>query len=118
MDENYFEVDQQSHRFVYKTLPLLVLSLGLFFGGIILLILRIPGWSIFLGLPSIQIGIVFLIFSFDGIAKREVGPSSCKLVDCSICGKPMIISGNVKKRICEQCLQTMSKTLKKMKGKR
>lgn len=51
-------------------LSLLVLvSVGLFIGGIVLLALRYPFWSLFLGLPSVQIGIVLIILTFDKLSQ-------------------------------------------------
>lgn len=44
----------------------------LFIGGIFILVLRIPFWSLVLGIPSIQIGIVFIIFTFDDIGKYTI----------------------------------------------
>lgn len=47
-------------------------SLILFLGGLFLLALRIPVWSLLLGLPSVQIGIILIIFSFDRLSREEV----------------------------------------------
>lgn len=49
-----------------------IISLSLFLGGIFLLALRIPVWSLLLGLPSVQIGIVLIIFTFDRLSREEV----------------------------------------------
>lgn len=49
-----------------------VTSLSLFLGGIFLLTLRIPVWSLLLGLPSVQIGIVLIIFTFDRLSREEI----------------------------------------------
>lgn len=49
-----------------------IISLSLFLGGIFLLSLRIPVWSLLLGLPSVQIGIVLIIFTFDRLSREEV----------------------------------------------
>lgn len=34
--------------------------------------LRIPVWSLLLGLPSVQIGIVLIIFTFDRLSQEEI----------------------------------------------
>lgn len=49
-----------------------IVSLTLFIGGIVLLALRIPFWSFILGLPSVQIGIVLMIFSFDRLSRERI----------------------------------------------
>lgn len=49
-----------------------IISLSLFLGGIFLLALKIPFWSLLLGLPSVQIGIVLIIFTFDRLSAEEV----------------------------------------------
>lgn len=87
-----------------------ILSLSLFFGGITLLALRIPGWSLFLGLPATQIGIVFLIFTFDEVAKKKVGPDSLKIIYCSVCGEPTVTPIGQKEDICEECQKKIRRT--------
>ena len=99
-----------------RTLPLLIISLALFLGGIGLLVLQIPGWSIFLGLPSVQIGIIFLIFCFDDIARIKVGTQSCEMVNCSICNKPTLVLKGQKENICSQCLRRINKKQKESKA--
>ena len=49
-----------------------LVSLALFLGGIMLLALRIPFWSLLLGLPAVQIGIVLIIFTFDRLSQEEI----------------------------------------------
>jgi len=49
-----------------------VVSCILFVGGIALLALRIPFWSLLLGIPAVQIGIVFLIFAFDKLSQEAI----------------------------------------------
>jgi len=49
-----------------------VISLTLFVGGIILLLSQISFWSLFLGIAATQIGIVFLIFSYEKLSRNYV----------------------------------------------
>ena len=49
-----------------------ILSIILFLGGIFILVLRIPFWSLLLGIASIQVGIILIIFSFDQLGKWSV----------------------------------------------
>lgn len=97
---------------MFKLAVQLFLSLVLFVGGIVLLALRIPGWSLFLGLPAVQIGIVLLIFTFDEIARYRVGPESLKMISCSVCGEPTPAPSWQKEKICEKCQQKIAKKLK------
>lgn len=41
--------------------------------GLILLALRIAGWSLILGLPTTIIGIVLLIYIYDDIITKKIG---------------------------------------------
>lgn len=79
------------------------ISAILFLGGIALLALRIPGWSLFLGLPATQLGIIFLIFTFDEFARKKVGPESIHTIPCSLCGKPLVAPYWQNKIICKKC---------------
>lgn len=49
-----------------------IAAVVLFIGGIFILTLRIPFWSLILGIPSIQIGLVLIIFTFDAIGRWTV----------------------------------------------
>jgi len=106
------EIKQTFLKLVTKTLPSLFLSLILFSGGIALLALRIPGWSLFLGLPAVQVGIVFLIFTFDKIAHDKVGPNSLQMIPCSVCDKLTLAPYWQKEKICEECQKKIAKKLK------
>lgn len=88
----------------------LLLSLCLFAGGIVLLALRIPGWSLILGLPAVQIGIVFLIFTFDGLAQNKVGPRSLHIISCSVCRKATLTPYWQEEKICGECQKKIART--------
>ena len=49
-----------------------MISICLFGGGIVLLSSRVEFWSLFLGLPATQIGIVFLILIFERLSKKSL----------------------------------------------
>lgn len=107
------EIKKSLLYFLIRQLPRLIISLTLFIGGIIILSLRISGWGLFLGLPATQVGLIFLIFTFDEIAKRRVGPQSFHLLSCSVCGQPTPAPSWQKEKVCEEC---QSKIAKKLKG--
>ena len=94
----------------------LLIPIILFLGGITLLALRIPGWSLFLGLPATQIGIIFLIFTFDEIAQNKIGPNGLHQISCSVCGKPTLAPYWQKEKICRQCRKKLTQKLKGKKG--
>lgn len=50
----------------------LITAIILFIGGIAIIFTKIPFWSLFLGIPSIQGGIVMMIFSFDRLSRWPV----------------------------------------------
>jgi len=57
-------------RLIYKGLIPIVLVLG----GIAILALRIQGWSLFLGLPMVVIGVIIMIYTYDEIAQKHIDP--------------------------------------------
>lgn len=93
-----------------QTVFAFIISICLFLGGIAILALRIPGWSLILGLPSIQIGIVFSIFSFDKIIREKTNLDHMHLVDCIICGlpTPAFKNQNKKQHVCKECLHKIN----------
>ena len=74
--------------------------------------LRIPGWSLFLGLPAVQIGIIFIIFTFDEVAREKGGVNSLYMISCSICKKPILVHTWEEEKICQECLRKMAKKMK------
>lgn len=56
-------------RLIYMGLiPIVLLA-----GGLVLLALKIPGWSLIFGLPITIFGTVFLIYTYDTIASKKFG---------------------------------------------
>lgn len=83
--------------------------------GLVLLSLRIPGWSIIFGLPLIVFGTVFLVYTYDEIVTRTVKPIPEKIVECSICGKPttkLYPWQDEKDVICQNCREDIAKGVK------
>lgn len=54
-------------RFVIQA----ILGVVLLAGGIILLALKIPGWSIIFGIPMVVISSVFIIYTYDDALSRR-----------------------------------------------
>ncbi len=56
-----------------KQILITITSLALFFGGIIMLFFYpVRFWSYFFGIPATQIGIVFLIFTFEKLTRNTI----------------------------------------------
>ncbi len=105
-------IQQVIINFITNTLPALLISSILFIGGLILLALRIPGWSLLFGLPAITFGFVCLVFTFDDVSRRKIGPQSFKQVNCPVCGKPRLIPYWEEEKICNDCQKKISQKLK------
>ena len=102
---------------IKKTFAIIV-SLGLFLGGILLLALQVPFWSLFLGLPSVQTGIIFIIFAFYTISQEEVGKElrDVHQVPCALCGQPTFTRGTEVKGICSNCDKKILGKIEKIKS--
>lgn len=59
-----------------KLILTIIVAIVLFIGGLILFLSKNSIWSLFLGIPAIQIGIVFLIFAFDKLSTDDVDEDS------------------------------------------
>ena len=51
-----------------------ILGLGLLAGGITLLALRLPGWSVIFGLPMVVISSIFIIYTYDNVLSKYTTP--------------------------------------------
>jgi hypothetical protein len=98
-------------KFILQTF----ICLALLGGGIIILALRIAGWSLFLGLPMVLFGVVFLIFTFDNVARNKFGKESLQVVLCSLCSKPTPSPSWQNEKICPECEKKIAKKLKEEK---
>jgi len=109
-----FPFRQYLIEFLTKNLPSLFLGTLLFGGGILLLALKIPGWSLFLGLPAIQIGIVVLILVFEGLSRKKSGLATEEyhFVTCLVCQRQTLAPKFMEKRICDDCQVRIAGKLK------
>lgn len=82
--------------------------LVLFVGGVWLLSLRIPFWSLFLGIAATQVGIVLLILSFDNSEKSVFGQDRFHIIQCEVCGDPMAVLQQYTTGICATCRKKAS----------
>lgn len=74
--EDDLRSDNQHHhgeeivKIILKGLIPIILLLG----GLILLALRISGWSLIFGLPLTVFGSVFLIYTYDEMVRKKIDP--------------------------------------------
>ena len=98
-------------KLLLREIPRLLIPLVIFIGGIALLALKIPGWSIFLGLPATQIGFIFLIFTFDKVSRKSVGLGSLQEITCAVCGRLTLAPFWYDEIVCPDCRKKIGKKL-------
>lgn len=92
-------------------LPCIILSLALFLGGIWLLSLHIPGWSLLFGLIITPIGFAFVVFTLDEVARNVIIPSPFRPVRCNVCGRTTYTRESEEEVICSRCRKDISKKI-------
>lgn len=90
-------------QFIISDLPSIILSLALFLGGLWLLSLRIPGWSLLWGLIITPTGFALVVFTFDDVARNVVASPPFKPKRCHVCGKITYAKEEDKDVICWRC---------------
>ncbi len=105
--------DSRTAILLSKQFLTVILSLSLFFGGITLLIAKIPGWSLLFGLILIPLGTVFTILTLDEVARNLVVPPPFKPVKCNVCGKITYAPEGEEDIICGRCHKDLAEKLLK-----
>lgn len=105
-------------KFTISDLPVVILSLALFLGGIWILSLKIPGWSLFFGLVITPVGFAFCVYALDDIARNVVAPPPFKPTKCNVCGKITYAKEGAKDIICAHCRKDIQRGILKEKLKR
>lgn len=90
---------------------MVILSLSLFFGGIVILISRISGWSLFFGLIITPLGTIFTVLTLDEVARNLVVPPPFKPIKCHVCGKITYAEEGKEDVICGRCRKDISEKL-------
>lgn len=98
-------MEEKSFSRLFEDFGLLVLSITLFLGGGFILYLKIPFWSLFIGLAAVQTGIVFSIFTFEAFTKRRSKPitEDYKTIPCLLCKKLNYVPKFQNTTICDHC---------------
>lgn len=90
---------------------MVILSLSLFFGGIVILISRISGWSLLFGLIITPLGTIFTVLTLDEIARSVVVPPPFKPFECRVCRKITYAKEDEKDVICGRCRKDIADKL-------
>ena len=111
MDE---EVKKKPIISFFEDFGLMILSITLFLGGVYILALKIAFWSLFLGIASIQIGIVLIILAFDALIKRKTKPitEDYQSLNCLVCRKNTFVPKYQTVAICDECKVRVANTFK------
>lgn len=88
---------------------LVVVSLGLLFGGIILLRTEVPFWNLFYGLPAVCLGIILTVLSFNELTKNKNAKSTeYHLIPCKVCRKETLVPMLINETVCSSCQYKMA----------
>jgi hypothetical protein len=104
-------------EYFISDLPSIFLDLALFLGGIWLLSLRIPGWSLFWGLILVPTGAAFTIITLDKVSRNRITPPRFETVKCRVCGKITFVKKGEKELVCGQCRKDILKGTLKERSK-
>ena len=104
--------------YLIKLIARIIIPIIMFIGGIIILSLHLPGWSIILGLPVSMFGIVFIIYTYDEVITKNVVNKEKYLERCPICKKVYSVDkiGGTEDFICENCREKIIRDISSKKG--
>jgi len=71
-DKLFHKVEQPHSEHVVMLIFRGFIPIVMLIGGLVLLGMRLPGWGLFIGLPLVIIGSVFLIYTYDEISKSSL----------------------------------------------
>lgn len=106
---------QQNHKVsILKIIFSNIIPIILLISGIIIFTGQIPGWSLIIGLPMIVFGVVFMIYSYDELAKNGAESEITDLAKCSICKRYTNRDTDVLEEdtICPSCQTKLSRLFK------
>jgi hypothetical protein len=97
--------DASIYTCIVNGILLVIVSLGLFVGGIVLLALGIPFWSQLLGIGAVQVGIVLVILTFELFFNKRNKPltNDYRTVSCLACGAAVFVPRYMNVALCDNC---------------
>lgn len=94
---------------IAQNIGLIVISLGLLYGGVAIIRTQIPFWSLLYGLPAVFLGISMSLISFNEIAKnRTAKATEYHQIPCKVCGKMTLAPMLVESIVCADCQYKMA----------
>ncbi len=92
---------------IFQNAGLVVIALGLLFGGVQIIRLGLPFWSPFYGLTAYALGIIMSLVAFIEIAKsRSATVNEYHEIPCANCGKMTLVPFLTLKAVCSDCQMT------------
>jgi hypothetical protein len=93
-----------------------VIPIFLLVSGVVVLALKISGWSLLLGAPMVVFGCVFLIYTYDEVVAGRVAdlPDNPGITKCSLCGAetPKVVGISSEDAICPSCREGIMKSIR------
>jgi hypothetical protein len=119
-EKNKLKAEKADSLPIPKNILALFLCSLLFVGGIILITSTPTDWHLFIGIITIQAGIILFIFTFDELIRRRLQPRQLKINYCSICGNPTVTPIGQRQAICLDCQEKIisSQTTRKSEKKK
>ncbi len=94
---------------IFQNSGLIIISLGLLFGGAAILRTQIPFWSLLYGIPAVFLGIVTSLISFNEIAKnRDAKSTEYHYLLCRVCDRRTLVPLLTASTVCPDCQYKMA----------
>lgn len=94
---------------VFQNIGLIVISLGLLYGGVAILQTGIPFWSLVYGIPAVFLGIVMSLITFNEVARNRIAKASeYHQIPCRVCGKMSLAPMLIESVVCPDCQYKMA----------
>ena len=88
---------------------LIVVSLGLLFGGVEIIKTQVPFWSLVYGLPAVFLGIILSLITFNELAQnRTAKTTEYHQIACKVCGKMSLVPMLTAAAVCSDCQYKMA----------
>ena len=97
---------------IFQNSGLIIVSLGLLYGGVRILQTQIPFWSLLYGIPAVSLGIAMTVISFNEIAKnRTARATEYHQIPCKVCNKMTLAPMLIDEVVCPNCQYKMARRL-------
>ncbi len=94
---------------IFQNIGLIVISLGLLYGGVAIVKSEIPFWNLVYGLPAISMGILMTLVTFNELTKNQTAKANeYHLIPCAICKKETLTPLLIERVTCADCQYKMA----------